>query len=175
MRRALGATRGDIFRQFLVEAGMLGLAGALLGLLLALNPEQLGLTALGLLIGTPALTAIGAAGAALTVSLRRGGLLMAILVLPFSVPVLIFGVSAASAASGGTVPFATPLMILGAMTLASVALAQTTAVPQPNRWRRSSGATSSGAPRSVTMVCFRPERSAHSRMKPTPTMVAAMT
>ena len=52
-----------------------------------------------------------------------GGLLMAILVLPFSVPVLIFGVSAASAASGGTVPFATPLMILGAMTLASVALA----------------------------------------------------
>ena len=44
---------------------------------------------------------IGAIGAALTVSLRRGGLLMAVLVLPLTIPVLIFGVAAASAASGG--------------------------------------------------------------------------
>ena len=98
-------------------------AAPLFGLMLALEgPALAGVTA-SLLVGTPALTFIGAIGAALTASLRRGGLLMAILVLPFSVPVLIFGVSAASAASGGTVPFATPLMILGAMTLASVALA----------------------------------------------------
>ena len=58
---------------------------------------------LTLLAGTPALTMIGAIGAALTVSLRRGGLLMAVLVLPLTIPVLIFGVSAASAASGGAV------------------------------------------------------------------------
>ena len=99
------------------------IAAPLFGLMLALDaPALWGVTA-SLLVGTPALTFIGAIGAALTASLRRGGLLMAILVLPFTVPVLIFGVSAASAARGGTVPFATPLMILAALTLASAALA----------------------------------------------------
>ena len=98
-------------------------AAPLFGLMLALDADALGGVTLSLLVGTPALTLIGAIGAALTVSLRRGGLLMAILVLPFTVPVLIFGVSAAAAASGGTVPFMTPLLILGAMTLGSVALA----------------------------------------------------
>ena len=98
-------------------------AAPLFGLMLALDADALGGVTLSLLVGTPALTLIGAIGAALTVSLRRGGLLMAILVLPFTVPVLIFGVAAAAAASGGTVPFMTPLLILGAMTLGSVALA----------------------------------------------------
>jgi len=99
------------------------LAAPLFGLMLALEGDALwGVTA-SLLAGTPALTFIGAIGAALTVSLRRGGLLMAILVLPFTVPVLIFGVSAASAASGGTVPFLTPFLILCALSLASMALA----------------------------------------------------
>ena len=98
-------------------------AAPLFGLMLALDgPALAGVTA-SLLVGTPALTFIGAIGAALTASLRRGGLLMAILVLPFTVPVLIFGMSVASAASGGTVPVATPLMILAALTLASAALA----------------------------------------------------
>ena len=55
---------------------------------------------------------IGAIGAALTVSLRRGGLLMAVLVLPLTIPVLIFGVAAASAASGGAAPFLTPFLML---------------------------------------------------------------
>ena len=99
------------------------LAAPLFGLMLALEGDALwGVTA-SLLAGAPALTFIGAIGAALTVSLRRGGLLMAILVLPFTVPVLIFGVSAASAASGGTVPFLTPFLILCALSLASMALA----------------------------------------------------
>ena len=98
-------------------------AAPIFGLMLALDGDALlGVTA-SLLAGTPALTFIGAIGAGLTVSLRRGGLLMAILVLPFTVPVLIFGVSAAAAASGGTVPFLTPFLILCAMTLASAALA----------------------------------------------------
>jgi len=99
------------------------LAAPLFGLMLALEGDALwGVTA-SLLAGAPALTFIGAIGAALTVSLRRGGLLMAILVLPFTVPVLIFGVSAAAAASGGTVPFLTPFLILCALSLASMALA----------------------------------------------------
>ena len=51
-----------------------------------------------------------------------GGLLMALLVLPLCIPALIFGVSAATAASGGTIPFATPLAILAALTLAAGAL-----------------------------------------------------
>ena len=72
-----------------------------------------------LLVGTPALTFIGAVGAALTASLRRGGLILSILVLPLMIPTLIFGVSAADAASGGTVPFATPFLILVAITLTS--------------------------------------------------------
>lgn len=50
----------------------------------------------GLLIGTPAMSLIGAIGAALTVGLRRGGLLLSLLVLPLQVPVLIFGVGTAS-------------------------------------------------------------------------------
>ncbi len=99
------------------------LAAPVFGLMLALDGQALAGVTATLFVGTPALTFIGAIGAALTASLRRGGLLMAILVLPFTVPVLIFGVSAAAAASGGTVPFATPFLVLCALTLASAALA----------------------------------------------------
>jgi heme exporter protein B len=73
-----------------------------------------------LLVGTPALSFIGAAGAALTASLRRGGLIVPILVAPFTVPVLIFGVSAANAAIGGTIPFLTPFLILCALSLIAI-------------------------------------------------------
>lgn len=99
------------------------IAAPLFGLMLALDGMALAGVTATLLVGTPALTFIGAIGAALTSSLRRGGLLAAIIVLPMAIPVLIFGVSAASAASGGTVPFATPFMVLAALTLASAALA----------------------------------------------------
>ena len=95
----------------------------LFGLMLAMDAKALAAVAASLIAGTPALTMIGAIGAALTVSLRRGGLLMAVLVLPLSIPVLIFGVSAASAASGGLAPFATALAVLGAITLFSLAAA----------------------------------------------------
>jgi heme exporter protein B len=64
---------------------------------------------------------IGAIGAALTVSLRRGGLLLAIIALPLTIPVLIFGVAAASAASGGPTGFATPFLVLVALALAALA------------------------------------------------------
>ena len=95
----------------------------LFGLMLAMEAKPLTLVAVSLVAGTPALTMIGAIGAALTVSLRRGGLLMAVLVLPLTIPVLIFGVSAASAASGGAAPFAMPFLMLCAMSLAAIALA----------------------------------------------------
>jgi len=93
----------------------------LFGLMLALDARALGLVAASLLVGTPALTMIGAIGAALTVSLRRGGLLMAVLVLPLTIPVLIFGVAAASAASGGAAPFLMPFLVLCALSLATIA------------------------------------------------------
>ena len=95
----------------------------LFGLMLAMAPLPLALVAASLAAGTPALTMIGAIGAALTVSLRRGGLLMAVLALPLTIPVLIFGVSAASAASGGVAPFLTPFLMLCAMSLFAVAAA----------------------------------------------------
>jgi heme exporter protein B len=95
----------------------------LFGLMLAMEARPLALVALSLVVGTPALTMIGAIGAALTVSLRRGGLLMAVLVLPLAIPVLIFGVSAASAASGGAAPFLTPFLMLCAISLGAIGLA----------------------------------------------------
>ncbi|MGO9432080.1 heme exporter protein CcmB [Rhodoblastus sp.] len=96
-------------------------AAPLLGLMLGLEPQAQAGVAASLLAGTPALTLLGAIGAALTAGLRRGGLLMAVLILPLTTPVLIFGVSTAAAASGGTVPFHTPLLILCALSLATIA------------------------------------------------------
>jgi heme exporter protein B len=95
------------------------LATPLLGLLLNLGPMETGAVALTLLAGTPALTFVGLIGAALTVALRRGGLLLAVLVLPLTIPVLIFGVAAANAAIVGPLPFGTPFTILCALTLIS--------------------------------------------------------
>jgi heme exporter protein B len=98
------------------------IAAPLFGFMLAMDGEALGIVALALAVGTPALTMIGAIGAALTVSLRRGGLLMAVLVLPLAIPVLIFGVAASSGA-GGLVFLAKPFLILLGMTILSVAAA----------------------------------------------------
>ena len=93
-----------------------------LGLMLNVEMTAMGYVALTLLAGTPALTFIGLIGAALSVTLRRGGLLMAILVLPLTVPVLIFGVAAANAAIVGPAPFGPPFTILCALSLASFVL-----------------------------------------------------
>jgi len=98
------------------------IAAPLLGLLLNLDPKATGTIAVTLLAGTPALTFIGLIGAALTVALRRGGLLLAILVLPLTVPILIFGVAASNAAIVGPVPFGAPFTILCALTLISVVI-----------------------------------------------------
>ena len=70
-----------------------------------------------LLVGTPALSFIGAVGAALTVSLPRGGLLISVLVLPLCIPVLIFGVGAVRAAVTEPDPFLPPFLLVCALSL----------------------------------------------------------
>jgi heme exporter protein B len=93
-----------------------------LGLMLNLEPETLGVVALTLLVGTPALTFIGLIGAALAVTVRRGGLLLPILILPLAIPVLIFGVSAVNATVVGPISFGTPFTVLCALTLFSIVI-----------------------------------------------------
>jgi heme exporter protein B len=105
---------------WLTTAVPLIVAAPLIGLLLDIEAPAQSALALTLLAGTPALTFIGIIGAAIAVSLRRGGLLLAIIVLPLTVPVLIFGVAAANAAVTGPVPFGTPFTVLCALTLASL-------------------------------------------------------
>lgn len=98
----------------------LALIAPLLGVLLNLSPQAMGPLMLSLLIGTPALSVIGAFGAGLTVGLKRGGLLLSLLVLPLYVPTLIFGAEAARRGAEGAA-IGTPLVFLGAITLASLA------------------------------------------------------
>lgn len=92
-----------------------------LGLLLHLPGPAYGWLVASLTLGTPALSVLGAFGAAVTVGLRRGGLLLSLLVLPLYVPTLIFGAEAvrrgAQGADGGT-----PLVFLAGISLASLAL-----------------------------------------------------
>ncbi|SOC37805.1 heme exporter protein B [Rhizobium subbaraonis] len=93
------------------------LASPLLSLFMNMDAAAIGATMLTLLVGTPAITFIGAAGAAIAVALPRGGLLVSILVLPLAIPVLIFGVSAVYAAVQEPAPFLPPFLFLTALTL----------------------------------------------------------
>lgn len=95
------------------------IATPFISILLNLDTSSALAVALTLFAGTPALTFIGMIGAALAVTLRRGGLLLAVLVLPLSIPVLIFGVAASNAAIAGPGSFGTPFSILCALSLIS--------------------------------------------------------
>ena len=75
-----------------------------------------------MLAGTPAISFLGAVGAALTLRVRRGGLLLALLVLPLYIPTLIFGIAAISAATGGPSGFQASFLILSAISLFSLVL-----------------------------------------------------
>jgi len=110
------------FAHWLTTGLPLVICAPLIGLLLNIDLPAEGALMLTLLVGTPALTFIGLIGAAIAVTLRRGGLLLAIIVLPLTVPVLIFGVAAANAAIAGPVPFGTPFTFLCALTLASLVI-----------------------------------------------------
>ena len=97
------------------------LAAPVLGVLLNLPGPAYGWLVLSLALGTPALSVIGTFGAALTVGLKRGGLLLSILVLPLYVPTLIFGAEAARRGAEGIDP-TTPLLMLAGITAGVVAL-----------------------------------------------------
>ena len=93
------------------------IATPLLGLFMNIEPVGLAAATLTLLVGTPAITFIGAVGAAVAVALPRGGLMVSVLVLPLTIPVLIFGVSAGYAAVAEPDPFLPPFMILCALSV----------------------------------------------------------
>jgi len=97
------------------------LAAPVLGVLLSLPEPGYAWLVISLLAGTPALSVIGTFGAALTVGLKRGGLLLSLLVLPLYVPTLIFGAEVARRGAVG-MDVATPLMMLGGITAAVIAL-----------------------------------------------------
>jgi heme exporter protein B len=92
-----------------------------MGLLLNLSPQGYVWLVASLAIGTPALSIIGAFGAALTVGVKRGGLLMSLIVLPLYMPTLIFGAEVVRRGAAGT-GATTPLLLLAGITLGAVAL-----------------------------------------------------
>ena len=98
------------------------LLSPLLALLMHLPVRAIPTLVLALALGTPTLTLIGAIGAALLIGSRRGGVLIALVVLPLYVPTLVFGVGAVEAAAQGLSP-RPHLLLLGALLLGSLALA----------------------------------------------------
>ena len=92
-----------------------------LGVLMSLPEAGYRWLVISLLLGTPALSTIGAFGAALTVGIKRGGLLLSLLVLPLYVPTLIFGSEVARGGAAG-LAIETPLVLLAAITCVTVAL-----------------------------------------------------
>lgn len=106
---------------WLVTGLPLVVVAPVLGVLLHLPAAGQGWLMLSLLLGTPALSVIGAFGAALVVGLRRGGLLLSLLVLPLYVPSLIFGAETVRRGAEG-MAVATPLLLLAGISLAGLAL-----------------------------------------------------
>lgn len=116
-----------IAAHWLVTGLPLVIVAPLLGVMLNLPAAALGTLTLSLLLGTPVLSSVGAIGAALTVSLRRGGILLSLLILPLYVPVLIFAAAAVEAAAAGLSPAGQLYLLAGfmmlALTMAPVAIA----------------------------------------------------
>ena len=112
---------GKIIAHWLVTGLPLLLVAPLLALFLGLPEQAMGTLWLTLILATPLLSLIGAIGVALTVGLRRGGMLLSLLVLPLYVPVLIFASGAVDRAASG-LPVAAQLNILLAMLLAALVL-----------------------------------------------------
>jgi heme exporter protein B len=106
---------GKMMAHWLVTALPLLLASPILVILLSMDMAAWGRTLLSLLVGTPALVGFGAFAAAVTVSLRSGGLLAPVLILPFAIPVLIFGVGAITGEGGAA------LLFLASLSLVAVA------------------------------------------------------
>ncbi len=113
-----------IIAHWLTVALPLLIVAPILGLMLNLDLAAYGSLTGTMLLGTPGISAIGCIGAALTLRARKGGLLVALLVLPLYVPTLIFGIAAISAALTGPAGSAlSPTLLLAAISLASLVLA----------------------------------------------------
>ena len=110
---------GKVAAHWLVSGLPLTLLAPVLGLQFDLSTDALQILTLSLLFGTPALSGIGAIGAALTLGVRGGGVLLSLLILPLYIPVLIFGAGAVEATVTG-VGAQAHLSLLGALTLAGV-------------------------------------------------------
>lgn len=108
-----------VFAHWLTTGLPLVLVGPLLGLQFGLPGDALVVMLVALLVGTPALSLIGAVGASLTLGVRGGGALTSLLVLPLYVPVLVFGAGAVSSTATGMTA-AAHLSLLGAMSLAAL-------------------------------------------------------
>ncbi len=111
-----------VFVHWLVTGLPLALLSPLLGVMLFLPEAGFTPLFLSLLMGTGVLSLIGAIGAALTVALRKGGLLLSLIIMPLYVPVLIFGASVVRSAIEGF-PIAGELAVLGALLAVSIVLA----------------------------------------------------
>jgi len=107
---------------WLITGLLLALVSPVFALMLNLPGSATGALVLSLLLGTGVLSLVGCIGAALTVGLKRGGMLISLLILPLYMPVLIFGSAAVKAAVTG-VPVGPYLAILGAMLCLAIALA----------------------------------------------------
>jgi heme exporter protein B len=105
---------GKMAAHWMVSGLPLVLMAPVLGLQFDMSAQALGVLIIGLLLGTPILSMIGAIGAALTLGLRGGGVLLSLLVLPLFIPVLIFGAGAVEAISSG-LSIVSHLSLLGAM------------------------------------------------------------
>ena len=110
---------GKLLAVWLVSAVPLVIITPLLALALSVDLPRAGLLVLTLLLGTPTLLMLGAVGAALTLGVRAGGALVALLVLPLYVPVLIFGAGAVDMLAAGLSP-SSHLALLGAAMVAAV-------------------------------------------------------
>lgn len=116
-----GAVAVKALAHWAVTGLPLTLVAPVLGILLNLPAGGYGWLVISLALGTPALSVIGAFGAALTVGLKRGGLLLSLLVLPLYVPTLIFGAEVVKRGAEGMAT-ATPLALLAAITAGAAAL-----------------------------------------------------
>ena len=111
-----------IAAHWMVAGLPLVVAAPLTALLLGLPAESVGVLLVTLVLGTPTLSAVGAIGVALTVGLRRGGVLLSVLVLPLYIPVLVFASSAVAASANG-LSASGQLYLLGALAALSFSLA----------------------------------------------------
>ena len=121
---------GKIAAHWMSSGLLLVLVAPLLALQFDLSPSACGVLVLSLLLGTPVLSLLGAIGAALTVGLRGGSVLLSLLVLPLAVPVLVFGAGAVEAYNAG-LGVSAHLSLLGALLVLALAAAPVVVAAAP--------------------------------------------